>query len=901
MFEASSLHRRGYYPRNFNYPPNVVYAPRQQQFEHAHVSVTRRPPSRPGFCGEDVCNSESIDFEELACTVVKGQPNRNFDKTAIDFFQMSQDTEGSNNFTLPLQSNTMEEMIKTFMACQKCKEISTKSKQLQCSHTICKKCAIQIRTRHVDPGQWMIRCLVCNLITTWYGKNLEGLQDNSTMHKMVQQTSSAPSKRLVKSKSGQITMYGEEDLTINIVSYSKEKAEIQKALESAEKKIQLCQQQTKQVKDYEDRVNKAKALIHRQIEQSVELFISSIRSHQAQLMEDLEDNFQKDLIPVKEARDAIEVQMQSLKLVTQCCSVASRVLQNGGAPLDLGKFKEMVWQTMKKTKAGKLPSAIQKTYKPNVIYKSNDTKFDEMAEKLGQLGNRKYHRKDSAVRAAKSSITPDIESVSVADDEPVYDLPPDLEIKYAQVNRKKQDQKPEEDIYDEIPFFSEAELRMGSAIPAEKPLSDECVPLPIEKDNHDTSLDDLPDFPPPPPQAFQLKNISSDSLEKAAALVASRRRAINGVKSDSDDDENTDDSFSSDSDEEDNQEEKPIQKGFLLRESSLQPKEGYETQPDHDNISRMIRRRSMKNINALSSHIQHLMGSNDSALLGLNSKKILFCIGKVKKPGLESTNVQQFYNPPEFTISDDDTVWISDIASHRIQIHEGISGKLAGMFKTAVQGVLLKPKGVTAFRKGKKIAVSCGKYATIWTEDGELVRQIGPHSDFGKLGGIATDSNEKLVLADVENNRIVITASNKIIPNAVGNTGNSAKSQWPGRIAINLLDQIICADYSSHHVKIFNKHGSLVTKFGSFGTGPGQFRYPSAVAVDRHNRIYVADECNNRISLFSADGKEFYGYVLTKDDGLAFPHTIDIFSDGAIAVADDSKIVKVYKGFDNLK
>ena len=83
---------------------------------------------------------------------------------------------------------------------------------------------------------------------------------------------------------------------------------------------------------------------------------------------------------MQEARDAIEVQMQSLKLVTQCCSVASRVLQNGGAPLDLGKFKEMVWQTMKKTKAGKLPSAIQKTYKPNVniistTYASKPTKF----------------------------------------------------------------------------------------------------------------------------------------------------------------------------------------------------------------------------------------------------------------------------------------------------------------------------------------------------------------------------------------------------------------------------------------------------------------------------------------------------------------------------------------------
>ena len=61
-------------------------------------------------------------------------------------------------------------------------------------------------------------------------------------------------------------------------------------------------------------------------------------------------------------------------------------------------------------------------------------------------------------------------------------------------------------------------------------------------------------------------------------------------------------------------------------------------------------------------------------------------------------------------------------------------------------------------------------------------------------------------------------------------------------------------------------------------------------------RIYVADECNNRISLFSADGEEWMGHVLTKEDGLAFPHAVSVFSDGAIAVADDNKVVKVYRG-----
>ena len=93
-------------------------------------------------------------------------------------------------------------------------------------------------------GQWMIRCLVCNLITTWYGNNLEGLKDNPAVQKLVKQKNTpVASKGIVQAKDGQITMYGEEDLTINIVSFTKEKTEIQKALENAEKKIQHCQQQ----------------------------------------------------------------------------------------------------------------------------------------------------------------------------------------------------------------------------------------------------------------------------------------------------------------------------------------------------------------------------------------------------------------------------------------------------------------------------------------------------------------------------------------------------------------------------------------------------------------------------------------------------------------------------------
>ena len=46
--------------------------------------------------------------------------------------------------------------------------------------------------------------------------------------------------------------------------------------------------------------------------------------------------------------------------------MAGRILKGGGAPMDMNNFKKMVRQTMGKSKAGKIPNAIQKAYKPRV-------------------------------------------------------------------------------------------------------------------------------------------------------------------------------------------------------------------------------------------------------------------------------------------------------------------------------------------------------------------------------------------------------------------------------------------------------------------------------------------------------------------------------------------------------
>jgi DNA-binding beta-propeller fold protein YncE len=78
----------------------------------------------------------------------------------------------------------------------------------------------------------------------------------------------------------------------------------------------------------------------------------------------------------------------------------------------------------------------------------------------------------------------------------------------------------------------------------------------------------------------------------------------------------------------------------------------------------------------------------------------------------------------------------------------------------------------------------------------------------------------------------------------------------PRKIVIGPDDSIYVVDSGRNRIVKFSPDGQVLASWGSEGSGDGQFRGNSSVAVDgANNRVYVADPMNSRMQVFDSAGK----------------------------------------------
>ena len=100
--------------------------------------------------------------------------------------------------------------------------------------------------------------------------------------------------------------------------------------------------------------------------------------------------------------------------------------------------------------------------------------------------------------------------------------------------------------------------------------------------------------------------------------------------------------------------------------------------------------------------------------------------------------------------------------------------------------------------------------------------------------------------------------------------------------AVYHQDMFFVSYGGTHCVKVFSKEGVFLYDIGSEGSGDGQLNEPTGLTIDKFNNLIVCDRGNNRLQVFSLDGK----FVNSVNEGLKLPCSVAINKDGNVLVCD---------------
>lgn len=282
--------------------------------------------------------------------------------------------------------------------------------------------------------------------------------------------------------------------------------------------------------------------------------------------------------------------------------------------------------------------------------------------------------------------------------------------------------------------------------------------------------------------------------------------------------------------------------------------------------------------------------------------------------------------------------WIGLLISVLLGFSRIVYGENIGVVTT-----LAGSAGVTGFKDGngtiasfdfpQGVAVDAAGNVYVADPWNNLIRKINPKGGVTTLAGsagvtgatnatgkaasfsfpnsVAVDTSGNVYVTDSSNNIIRKINSKGLVTTLAGSKTKGAKNgkaktamfNDPTGIAVDHSGNLYIADMNNHLIRKISKEGMVTTLAGSAGvsgatnaTGTkASFRYPTGVAVDSSENVYVADLYNNMIRKISPEGvvTTLAGSVSSgSNDGTGsqakfkWPYGVAVDSSGNVYVAD---------------
>jgi len=154
----------------------------------------------------------------------------------------------------------------------------------------------------------------------------------------------------------------------------------------------------------------------------------------------------------------------------------------------------------------------------------------------------------------------------------------------------------------------------------------------------------------------------------------------------------------------------------------------------------------------------------------------------------------------------------------------------------------------------------------------------------------------QLYVSDIQSVKVFDLQTGTIISIGEAGTGDGQFTNEVIGLAINSHDELYAVDQDRPRILVFDRVGTFLREFGVQGRLPGQFMTPQGIVIDDFDLVYISDKSRNDVQVFSRGGEFLYGIGQggSQQTGLNEPESMAI-RDNRLYVADEeNRRVQMY-------
>ncbi|MGH7179247.1 MAG: hypothetical protein ACREJC_17855, partial [Tepidisphaeraceae bacterium] len=125
----------------------------------------------------------------------------------------------------------------------------------------------------------------------------------------------------------------------------------------------------------------------------------------------------------------------------------------------------------------------------------------------------------------------------------------------------------------------------------------------------------------------------------------------------------------------------------------------------------------------------------------------------------------------------------------------------------------------------------------------------------GKPVGLSVGPDGNLYVPDTHYHRVIVYRPDGTEIRRWGTRGTGpGQFMYPTDIAFDSKGRIYVSEYGDNdRIQVFDQNLNFLFSFGAFGSGDGLFSRPQSMLIDG-DQLFVTDSCNHRICVFKTDG-----------------------------------------------